>query len=246
MRAGTAGYCAGADYARSQGTSQDTRGRGKGNGPLVPRCQHRAPPARRRLWAQSSSAARSVQTLAVGRGASPLRSLSSGRIVAARGGGRSAPPPEQESYLTARRHFRHLHSPTLLTVLGAWSRCGRAGEALPLGGRRLRKFENWAWAGRPSSCRRTPTLRHPAPSPSHPPTANHPPALGFRAARVCGAVALLPSPGASTLSSLAPGSALGDSLGSSTPKKISAPNVPPLFALLTTHSLKIVSERNQR
>lgn len=42
-RAGTAGDRAGADYARSQGTSQDARGRGKGNGPRAPRCQHRAP-----------------------------------------------------------------------------------------------------------------------------------------------------------------------------------------------------------
>lgn len=77
---------------------------------------------------------------------------------------------------------------------------GRAGETLPLCGRRLRELANRTWARRPSSCLRASTPRHPAPSPVYPPAATHWPALRSQAPRCSGPIALLLSRRASTLS----------------------------------------------
>lgn len=83
--------------------------------------------------------------------------------------------------LTARRHFRQFHSPTLLTVVGVVSQKQRTAATLAL----LGKPSPSADAGSerlqigpglpdPPPRRRAPTPRHPAPSPLYPPA---PPAL---------------------------------------------------------------------
>lgn len=71
----------------------------------------------------------------------PTRGSAQGVVIAAhrrcehRGGGGSGPRPEQESSLAARRHFRQLHSPALLTVFCAVSQkrpaAARAGPGKP-------------------------------------------------------------------------------------------------------------------
>lgn len=108
----------------------------------------------------------------------PTRGSAQGVVIAAhrrcehRGGGGSGPRPEQESSLAARRHFRQLHSPALLTVFCAVSQkrpaATRAGPGKP---------SPSADAGS-ETCKSDPGLGDPPPASALPPLAT-PPLLPF-------------------------------------------------------------------
>lgn len=132
------------------------------------------------------------------RGASSLRAPRRRRLRAAAGAGKF---PSGAQTLPPAPLAYSLDSLLRCEPDAPSRRSGRAGEALPLRGRRLRELANRTWARRPSSCLRASTPRHPAPSPIDPPAPTHWPALGSQApGGCCGSVALLPSPGASSLS----------------------------------------------